>query len=161
MDYMGLDLPDISVDNLHLPLRVSAGVSSNRVGVFLEKRRPWLLQQEKEGREEGLWPQHWSQDSWTRGCHPLGKVQISSAAREGDRSDPSHVWPGDVRAGSISKEKFSLDGSYSTEWGYAKILCKFLTFTKQSLFLEQTLSPPLSWCVKQGRFDVPLFPIVQ
>lgn len=32
---MGLDLPDTSVDNLHLPPCISAGVSSNRVGLGL------------------------------------------------------------------------------------------------------------------------------
>lgn len=147
---MGVDLPDTSVDNFHLPSCVSAGVRV--LFFFFWKRWRWLLQQEREGREEGV--QHWSQGSWARGCHPLGEAQISSEAREGDRSDPSHVWPGDIRAGNISKEEFSLDGSCSTGWGHAKILCTFLTFTKQSLFLKQNLSLPSTdaWSEEDSRY---------
>lgn len=46
---------------------------------------------------------------------PFGETKTSSKTREGNHSDPSNAWPGDTRAGGISKADFSVDGSCKTK----------------------------------------------
>lgn len=50
MDYMGLNLVDTLVDSLPLPLCVSAGDSTNRVG-FLKKKKKSIVVAGAEERE--------------------------------------------------------------------------------------------------------------
>lgn len=140
---MGLNLVDASVDGLPLPSCVPAGVSSNRVGLKRKKKKRKVGGGSCSKRERKVFstdPRVARGSSFWRGAILLERPRHHpNPGRAATLTQAS----ADTRAGGTVKAKISMDGRCSTKGGYTKILCKVLTFTKQSIFLKQNLSPQL------------------
>lgn len=155
MDYMGLNLVDTLVDSLPLPLCVSAGDSTNRVGFLKEKKVNSCCWSRRERKVFSTDPRVASGSSFWRGAILLERPRHHP--NPGRATTLTQAWCAQGIQEQVTFLKQSSVWMVGVVVSEAKqqYYAKFSHLQNKAYFSSRT--SPLDWCRKWGIFNGPLF----